>query len=79
MEEHGMTPMAYRREVLGRALAEWPVEVPAQVLRTRLFAYTHALSDAKFTQGHCACCARRKKQCKLSRVTFPPHGHDVAP
>ena len=71
---HDLSPAQYRREVLGRALAEWPTPVPAQVMRTRLFAYKQAFKDEFFKESHCACCARRKRLCKLTEVVFPPKG-----
>ena len=63
--EHGMDAATYRREVLRRSLAEWPVDIPAQVLRTRLHAYKTSLNDASFAVSHCALCARQKRVCKL--------------
>eukprot|EP00973_Karenia_brevis_P086280 11964511-Karenia_brevis.AAC.1 len=30
-DAHGLSPSEYRHEVLGRALAEWPSPIPAQV------------------------------------------------
>ena len=76
---HGMDVATYRREVLRRSLAEWPVDIPAQVLRTRLHAYKTALNDASFAVAHCALCARQKRVCKLTDVEFPPPDHPVPP
>ena len=55
------------------------VQIPAQVVRTRLFAYKQALQDRLFQESHCACCARRKRVCKLTQVLFPPRGAPLCP
>ena len=68
---HGMTPESYRREVLGRCVAEWPQPVTAQVLRSRLAAFKEELCDANYRLRACACCAREKRQAKLVEVIFP--------
>ena len=42
-QEHQLTPSEYRSQILGRALAEWPTQIPAQVVRTRLLAYKQSM------------------------------------
>ena len=71
LREHGLSVEEYRRNVLQRTIAEWPQPIPAQVLRTRLRAFKDELSDRNFRMLSCACCAREKRRCKLSRVDFP--------
>ena len=67
----GLSAEDYRRRVLGDAVSQWPQPVPAQVLRSRLQAYTELLTDADFVQGVCACCARAKRRVKLRPALFP--------
>ena len=57
--------------MLSDAVSQWPQPVPAQVLRSRLQAYTELLTDADFVQGVCACCARAKRRVKLRPALFP--------
>ena len=73
LKEHGMTPQQYRQNILRRTLAEWPKgsQVQTEVLRTRLYAYKHSLCDELYREGHCACCARKKKCHKLIDAVFP--------
>ena len=68
---HGMEPGEYRKHVLGHTLALWPQGVPAQVLRSRVVAYSQRLSDAHFKNGVCASCARSKRLISLVDVVFP--------
>ena len=60
-------------------MTEWPQPISPQVLRTRLAAFKDELCDANFRLQPCASCAREKRQCKLSRVSFPPAGAECAP
>lgn len=69
----------YRSVVLNRAFAEWPQEITPQILRTRLAAYKMEMSDANFAMSVCACCARQKRQCKLTQVVFPARLDDTCP
>ena len=69
--EHGMEPGEYRKHVLGHTLKQWPQDVPAQVLRSRVVAYSQRLSDAHFKNGVCASCARSKRLISLVDVVFP--------
>ena len=70
---HQMTSVhQYRHEVFQRTLAEWPQPIVAQLLRTRLAAFTPELSDRNFKELPCASCARQKRICKLRAVQFPP-------
>ena len=71
-ERHECTMSEYRERVLRAALAEWPQTISPQILRTRLAAFKEELCDANFQQLPCASCARLKRRCKLTEVTFPP-------
>ena len=62
----------YRHEVFARTLAEWPQQIPAQILSTRLAAFTSELSEHNFKELPCASCARQKRMGKLRAVQFPP-------
>ena len=74
-----MSMQAYRAEVLTRTLAEWPQQITAQVLRSRLAAFTTELSDENFKELPCASCARQKRVCKLRAVSFPTGVEATAP
>jgi hypothetical protein len=37
------------------------------------------MTDANFVLDSCACCARQKRRCKLTQVTFPPVDSTVPP
>ena len=60
-------------------MAKWPQRIPAQVLRMRLAAFKRELNDLNFRLLSCACCAREKRQCKLTRVCFPEKAAEVPP
>ena len=66
-----LDPRTYRREVLHRAMSEWPQPISPQVLRSRLAAFKEEMCDANFKLHHCASCARQKRLCKLHPVVFP--------
>ena len=75
----GITPLEYRRRVMGQTVREWPQAVPAQVIRTRLLAYKALLTDAAFALGACACCAREKRRAKLLEVVLPARAAAALP
>ncbi|MEC7401707.1 MAG: hypothetical protein VX821_06900, partial [Verrucomicrobiota bacterium] len=54
-----------------------PQRIPAQVLRTRLAAFKHALCDEKLAQLPGGC--RLKRKCKLTKATFPTENPDFDP
>ena len=63
--------VAHRRDVLERVAAEAPAPVTAQIIRARLTAFKEQMSHQNYTEGVCACCARSKRQSKLTRVDLP--------
>jgi hypothetical protein len=67
-EHPQVTADEYRRRVMHDAVSQWPHAVSAQVMRSRLQAYSELLTDANFAQAACACCARLKRRLKLCSV-----------
>ena len=78
-EHDGMTKTLYRTKVLRSTLTEWPQPISPQLLRTRLAAFKHEMTDANFQLDACACCAREKRRCKLQRVCLPSASAASAP
>ena len=78
-ECHGLTQEEYRRQVLQQTMAEWPQPISPQILRSRLAAFKEEMCDHNFLLQPCASCAREKRQCKLTRVSFPPRGEEQPP
>ena len=79
-ERHnGMSAQEYRRQVHRMVLTEWPQPITPQILRSRLAAFKEEMSDWNFKLSPCAVCARDKRMCKLSTVTFPPTTEDTPP
>ena len=72
LEAHQLTVPAYRERMLRQALTNWPPVISPQVIRSRLAAFKQEMCDANFRMLPCACCARNKRQCKLTAVVFPP-------
>ena len=73
------TQAEYRGAMLSQTLAEWPQEIPPQILRSRMTAYKEALTDANFALSVCACCARQKRMCKLMPAVFPSRLNATCP
>ena len=74
-----MSLQEYRHRVLRGTLTEWPQPISPQILRCRLAAFKKELSDLNFLMLSCAVCARQKRRCKLTPVTFPPRSSTSAP
>ena len=53
-------------------MAQFPTPITPQVHHMLLRAYRSQLTDAAFTFGACACCARQELQGKLEECVFPP-------
>jgi hypothetical protein len=71
--------LQYRHEVLQDVVTSWPQAISPQILRSRLAAFKAEMTDANFVLDSCACCARQKRRCKLTQVTFPPVDSTVPP
>ena len=75
----GLSRQEYRRHVHERVLAEWPQAITPQILRSRLAAFKSEMCDENFRLSACAVCAREKRMCKLTNVSFPPPTVDAPP